>query len=457
VTRLLIPVKTKKADNLFMRLTSEKQKHVGAKTALMFFLALAATTLACRIPFSLVPTEEPTEPSVPLSAETAPPFHSESTPLETVTLAAGEVTPRAQGDLISLMSQKNAPQGKVAGLWLAADQTLWVSASDGIFIFQQNQWKKLIDRGGGHIWGMDKGGRVWVLLEDGSSIASFESLRPLIYAADKGWLPLSSTASYLNGVGDGLVTDKEGRVWLATGEDSLRRFDPQTDRWESFFSEQIGLKPAVDLKMESNMITDVALSADGSVWVSSCTTSGEVLTGQTVQAFDGENWRSILKTKGHCVLDMESTENGDMWVGGFDVLLHYDPNQDLWLKLPLPTYERRQIVYAVDIDSAQRPWVEVALGGGASMWGATVRYHLEGTQWVEDFNPKSWILSSVAFGPRGKTWLCAEGNISLYQSGKMQQVEKLDTYNCQIAAGPQGDVYVAALEGPDAGVWALLK
>ncbi|MCE1252003.1 MAG: hypothetical protein LWX83_00470 [Anaerolineae bacterium] len=430
-----------------MKFIKPGKKNFKLSLTLMVFLVLEGAALACQLPF-LSPVQKDQDALATELALSLP------TQVDTPTALP---TPRRLGDFESLMRKDNAPAGKLRDMWLAADETLWVTSDSGVYILQNQTWQQVLDRPANHIWGMDQGGRVWVLLEDGAAIVSFESLRPVVYGPDQGWAPLAPMMPYLRGVGDGLVTDKKGNIWLATGQDDLRRFDTRQNLWTSLRSDQIGLSPAFQLDMDNNLITDVALDREGRLWVSSCVSSGELMRGQTVQVYDGNNWFSIPETQGQCVLDMEAAPGGDIWVGGFDALLHYDGISKAWNKIALPSFQRQQIVFSIDVDAAQRPWVEVGLGGGASLWGAAVRYHLEGTQWVEDLNPNAWLLSYISFGPQGQTWLCGEGNIYRYQAGKMTRVEKIDTYDCRVSASKQGQVYIAALEGPDAGIWQWLK
>jgi len=408
--------------------------------------------LACRLPTA--PDQAPVEPSaVPLP--TAQPIPSavpwvspqpESSP-----------TPLQNGSLQSLMRTESAPQGQLAAEWQADNGDLWTTSNMGIYRYQAGHWQKVLELNAGQILGADKAGRIWIVLENGSRIVAIKDLKVTIYGSDQGWSPLLQRSPYLRGFGDGLVTDDKGRVWVATGQDDLRRFDPVSNRWEKFNSNQIGLKPAVELKMETNLITDVLLAKDGTIWVSSCSTSMQSVAGQTVQAFNGQQWHPILETADQCVFDMESDSAGNIWVGGFDQLMFYNAANKSWKNTALPPFERRQLVFSVDIDAAQRPWVEVGLGGGASLWGATIRYHLEGTQWVEDYAPKGFMLTDLAFSPEGDVWLCAEGAVEHYKEGKMQHLAQLDTYDCTVAAGKQGLVFVAARDGKDAGIWLLAK
>ena len=432
-----------------MNILSSRRKH-----PLILAGVLVLILLGCRLP--VAPDVLPVEPS-----PTPEPAQLQIPTLDPVpaTLLAPTLTPtpNTRGDFRSLMQLAGAPQGSLADEWASQDGTLWVTSEKGIYQFQARGWKLVLEGNAGRILGPDGAGRLWVLMDNASRIAAVTSQKTTIYDSQKGWVALPQVDAFLRGFGKRMATDGKGQVWVATEQDDLRRYDPKTDRWEKFTSTQIGLNPAVSLDMDLNLITNVLLAKDGSVWVGSCSTGVNSVAGQGVRVFDGQAWHPVVETSDQCVFDMDMDSAGNIWVGGFNQLLFYNTATKNWKNIPLPPFERRQLVFSVDVDAAQRPWVEVGLGGGASLWGATDRYHLEGTQWVQDLSSAGLVLSDVAFSAEGDAWLCADGGVNHYKDNKMQQAVQLDTYDCKAAAGPHGQVYIIARDGKDAGIWQLVK
>ena len=75
--------------------------------------------------------------------------------------------------------------------------------------------------------GADTDGNIWVIMNDESAIGFYDSTGSWeIYGAEHGWTTPDEVEYLSPGYGDGLVTDAQGGIWLATGRDYVRRFDP---------------------------------------------------------------------------------------------------------------------------------------------------------------------------------------------------------------------------------------
>jgi streptogramin lyase len=77
--------------------------------------------------------------------------------------------------------------------------------------------------------------------------------------------------------------------------------------------------------------------------------------GQGIRWFINGFWFDAPFTQGECVLDIEIDSLGRMWMGGFNVLIQYDPSTNNWTHIPLPDYERRQLVADITLDKNDNP------------------------------------------------------------------------------------------------------
>jgi hypothetical protein len=291
------------------------------------------------------------------------------------------------------------------------------------------------------VQGMDDEGRIWVILDGETAIAAYTSSGGWsVYGADQGWTTPPPHEYHSPGYGDGLVTDLQGKVWLATGRNDLRQFDPQTDTWRSLTATDIGYDPPEEEGYQGHFLSDVALSENGMVWVGDCIGMGETIKGQGIRWFDGENWFETPYTEGECVQDMEMAPDGRMWVSGFDALHFYDPSTSSWSSIPLPPWERRQLVVDLSLGSDDSPWVEIMRYGGASAYGAVARVHLEGEEWVLDFDLE---FSNLAFSGDGGAWLCSYGAIYKIEGGQAEEMENIAGMECLIAVDGANRLWVA--------------
>lgn len=368
-------------------------------------------------------------------------------PSRTPEASTTDATPVHAGPFQPVPPDEGLPDGKVHHLWIDADGYLWVASDQGVFVYSDDGWNQLLDRPAERIQGVDAEGRVWVILEGGTAIAAHEpSGTWSLYGPEQGWVvPLAP--EYLSpGYGDGLVTDLQGALWLATGRDDLRRFDPETQTWNSFRATDIGFDPPEEEGYQGHFVTDVELSEDLELWVGDCVGIGEGISGQGIRWSDGGSWFEAGSTAGQCVQDIEKDSSGRMWVGGFDALHQYDPITGSWSRIPLPDWDRRQLVVDIMLDRDDNPWVEIMRYGGASALGAVARYHLQGGKWYQDFD--GWF-SSLAFSSEGDAWLCSEGSVYGLEGGRLRKADEVGGLDCQIVVDGQDRVWV----GDDSGLW----
>ncbi|MGB5931880.1 MAG: hypothetical protein WBH57_02275 [Anaerolineae bacterium] len=350
------------------------------------------------------------------------------------------VTATSPGSFHLVTPADGLPTGAIRNLWIASDGHLWVATEAGILVHADEDWIILYDGPVERLLGADADGRIWTILEGGAAIAAYDpSGTWSFYGSDQGWT-IPPPQDYLSpGYGDGLVTDPRGQVWWATGQDDLRCFDPKSQTWKIFSATEIGFDPPEEEGYQGHFITDVELSRNAEVWVGDCVGMGELHLGQGIRWTDGDGWFGAPFTAGECVQDIEVDDAGRMWLGGFDALLQYDPATDSWSRIPLPPWERRQLVVNITLDREGNPWVEILRYGGASPLGEVAHYHLQNGTWVMDFD--GWF-GSLAFGTAAEAWACSEGSVYRLESGQAEEVGAVSGLDCQIIVDGTGRVWV---------------
>lgn len=412
---------------------------------------ILVVSLACALTQGIM-SVTPTSASSPMPDITPLPTE---TVISSATVAPTQspTTPVAARVLRPVMPEEGLPWGKISAILSDHLGRIWVSGLRGVYRYENGVWSVLYDQAADFIIGQDAVGRVWVLVDGGQRIASFGGKEAYRYGPTQGWSALAQAGYLSQGFGDGLANDNFNRVWLATGRDDLRRFDPQTGGWRRYTASEIGFAPAEDADYQGHFLTDVLRAQDGTIWVSDCIGQGEILSGQGVRRFDGSRWQAVSETADQCVYDMEIDANGRVWISAFDEVIFYDPQKDSWIHYTLPVYGRRQVVTSIDLDPSGAPWIEVLRAGGASIYGSTVRYHLKEGEWVLDFDPQMWLPSSLAFGIDGQAWLCAGGVLYQMTDSGAQPVGELRALSCQVKVDGSGRVWVASYNGADAGLW----
>ena len=387
------------------------------------------------------PTMPPPTPSperLPVETPTLPP----PTPVPATPVAETAPAPARAGTFSLVTPDQGLPEVDLNDLWIAPDGSLWVATAQGVFRNADGAWSQLMPEPARRVQGADTQGRVWVILEGETAIAAYEPSGTWTrYGPEQGWSPVPAAQFLSTGYGDGLVTDAQGHVWLATGRDDLRRFDPEKQTWTVFRATDIGFDPPEEEGYQGHFLSDVELSGNRKLWVADCVGVGEGMEGQGIRWSDGEGWFEATDTDGECVRDIETDGIGRTWVGGFDALLQYDPATGAWSRIPLPAWDRRQLVVDIDLDMNDNPWVQILRYGGASAFGAVTRYHLQDWEWVLDYDGD---FSSLAFDSKGTAWLCAEGTVCRLEGGQREEIGAAGGMNCHMIVAGAGRVWAAS-------------
>ena len=353
------------------------------------------------------------------------------------------------------MAEILPPGTRVSGVWVLPDGTPWIYGDTGIFSIDKNgQVKLMFDQPVSDLQGIDQSGRVWVLGKNYEFIAAYNGQDWRVYGSDQGWDGLPGRPYLSPGKGNGLAQDPQDRIWIATGADMVRLYEPKTDAWRSLSSVQLGFSPYHNSDYQGYLITDTLISKTGEVWLSACISEGEVLRSFGIWRSEGGRWQEIEAANQDCVFDMATGSDGVIWVGGFDGLLKYDPRSDSWTRVALPPSDRRQIVSRITINpTTGLPWIQVVRYGGASIYGSLAYYHLNPSGWVLDMESPSFSGIGTAFEPDGTAWMCGDGQVMKSDGTVLNKVTKLNLIDCQITIDGVGRVWVVGVDQAD--LWML--
>lgn len=344
----------------------------------------------------------------------------------------------------------------INGLWVGPNGMVWFSGDRGVYQANEKIWVSLSPPRPAVLLGSDEAGRTWALFEDGAAIGYYQGEGWNFFDQQSGWEPLPEPEYLSPGLADSLLTDGEGRVWLATGGGALRRFDPQDGRWVAVTAEEMGL-PAPDPNYQGYFITSLAKLKDGSILAGICAGEGESFMPVGASRLRDGQW-SIMKSTGEdCVLDLEISTDGTVWAGGFNALLELCPGCTTWKRIPLPAYERRQLVQSVEIDPQGNPWVEVMRYGGASAYGEVARYALQGGDWVGVYGPALYGSTALALGAESP-YLEAGGVLYRLEGSSLQEIAKLERGegSYRMVVDGSGLLWIARLGDPNGGLWTYL-
>lgn len=411
-----------------------------------------AISLACSVTATTATKELPTkEKRIP-----APESSPTAEPLQEKTSLPITETPEPQPEKSFARLQFGADNtAKITGLWISAAGEVWVGTTEGLYVYQDKKWSQALDRGIDALLGDDASGRLWVIQQNGSVISGYRDGVWVTYGQGEGWDPLPEPAYLSPGLGEEISTDADGRLWLATGMDDLRSFDPVTGRWERFTASQIGFPLFLEKDYQGYFLTDTAISGTGGVWVSACVGIGETLKGRGVTRQANDRWVVFPQTLGDCVFDIEVDGRGVGWIGTYEKLRVYNPFTGSWKEVKLPYFSRRQLVKRINLDMDSNPWVEVLRFGGSSPYGSLSLQYYDGEQWAMVYEMPDLQPAQLGFLTGGRVLIGSGGNLQVWQEGRLEPFSSFDGVITWIKGDRQGNGWVTVGDGADAGLWLI--
>ena len=388
-------------------------------------------------------------PATP-TANTLPP------PSATPVIHPSPIPPTLVSPFLRMTNVQGFPeQSSISDLWISPQGDLWVATNTGLYAKdagQNDNFSHIYNEPLKQIIGLQEDPyTIWALGADGNTIHAFRGNRQwIVYGSNEGWDPLP------NGVyNDTPAVTADGTVWLATGRDELRRFNPASGTWSTLRASDLGFAPA-DPNYQGHYLTDAVVSPTGSLWVSDCIGMGDDFTGQGVRYYRDGVWESIPVTENQCVFEIERDVEGRMWVGGTSAILVYDSVTGSWTDIPVPPWERRQYILHIAFAPSGHLWIGTLLCGGASC-DTSAFFIRQDDQWLPllDVTTYSWAAPYVSFDSYQTAWACWEGVVYRQTTNGITEIGALQTDLCMAIVDGSGTVWVVAFDGNDVGLWEV--
>jgi len=276
------------------------------------------------------------------------------------------------------------------------DGGLRLTTNAGYATYLDGQWDtQLVDEAQTLI-GVDGGGRAWIFGETGDTIY-YHRIGEELTLVNADWTPVSDPRALQ---GRGVISDGQGNVWLATGQD-VRVFDGE--QWTIYTREAMGMPPAE----WEDLLTGFTLTyveSQQQMWVGSCDWSGPgPFGGGGARWFDGQAWRGAdSPVADGCVTAIAADAEGRVWIGLHHGLVYlFDQTSGAWREFPLPepVEYRRGYPVALALGPDGSPWLLSALCGGASCDATRALYHLRSNRWVEVTGLRDYPENLIYQGP----------------------------------------------------------
>ncbi len=340
------------------------------------------------------------------------------------------------------------------------DDSLRLMTSVGYSTFHDGQWDTQLMDEGQTLVGVDAAGRAWLFGESGDVIY-YRRAGEELTSADAGWTPVTDPRALQE---RGVVSDNEGKVWLATAQD-VRVFDGA--QWTIYTREAMGMPPAEweDLLTE---FTLTYVESQQQMWVGSCDWGGPgPFGGGGVRWFDGQAWRGAqLPTATGCVTAITADAEGRVWIGmHHGIVKLFDQTTGNWREFPLPepVEYRRGYPVALSLGPDGAPWLLSALCGGASCDATRALYHLQDGAWVEVAGPQDYFQEfyqgptlPVLFDEAGTPWFFMGMMAFRIVDNRLEQPPSADLNVWAATAGKAGQIWVIANAKDDTpALWAL--
>jgi len=436
-----------------MRNTSHNQRLIHKCFLIILFIIPACTSP----PQGISQTEKPS-PTITmiLSTQSIYPTNTpekQTTPLPIPTFSE---TPLAKTvDQQGFQPVTELPPSAIMDIYAAPNGELWLASGAGIYRFLDPSWELMLEIPADDILGLDTQGRLWVVIESGSRIAVYKDNGWEFYGPSQGWNVIESFQYLYPGFGDGLASGPDNDVWLATGFDELRHFDSRTSSWQSLTAAEIGFPVMEDDFYQGHYLTDVLTASDGSIYASSCTGEGEGFGGFGIRRYANNAWYWVYRSDHDCIMDMEIDAQGRTWAGAFDKLLLINGDHTV-VQIPLPSYERLQVVLELELDPAGDPWVLVQKYGGGSIDGGQLLYQFHNNDWILHYEPDFLRSLDLAFTSEQTVWFCATGGLfKRNRTGLTFIPSPVVSLPCQIEVDILNRVWVAVQEYGGTGLWLL--
>lgn len=301
--------------------------------------------------------------------------------------------------------------------------TVWLATPDGLFSFANGDVAQYTTENSPL-----NANRIDALALDGSGAVWFTGGDTLYRMRNDEWEVYSAsdaTGSFPNGRLVGLDVSPNGTLWLGSDQSQICRFDPGVKGCVSFYNGDDGMATAP--------LTSLTIGSDSGVYYTTA--------GGGISILEDDSWRQLLieneAVPGNAIRDLALDANGGVWVaslggvGRIDAAGTRDPQQYTPANSPLPSVD-----------------VRVVLPSGDGIWVGTegVSY-FDGASWVT-YGPEDGLAGSnvqaIAADSQNRIWIGTTGGLSIWTGSTF--------FNLTSANGlPNDDI--TALQADDDVMW----
>jgi len=407
---------------------------------------VAATTIEAIIPSqqtSAITNPTPSLTNSPIPSET--PFPTPSPTTES----------RAVPGFQEVHINVDLPQEKLSILQISADGTLWMGTEHDILKLKDETWDTYLHLIPGQLVGVDKGGRVWVVDQDGMYISVWSGEMWTDYTFEDGWAPLQEFAQ----VRSRPVMDQHGQIWLSTDQD-LRVFNGTS--WEIYTHTDLGTSHP--LEAEEGLLPSLSLKfmpGINELWMGSCNWTGAgPIGGQGVLRFNGIDWEQVNpKLSSGCTTTITEDNQGNIWIGLDGNIWRYEPataNLTEFEAPPSPFEGGGKFgeVDEITFDHENNPWAEFLFCGGAGCGFGPILYRHQNGEWLQatmDFQYQRKLI----FDSDGNPWLLTSAGIFDLSKNELTQVAELQLDPSTVTTNESGRVWFIVINDDQNQLWTL--
>lgn len=340
------------------------------------------------------------------------------------------------------------------------DGSLWLMTRAGYATFRDGQWDtQLLDQEQTLV-GVDAAGRAWIFSKTGEKIY-YRRVGEELTPADAGWTPVWLPLTLQ---GRGVLSDSQGRVWLATEQD-VRVFDGE--QWTIYTREAMGI-PAASGEDTLTGYKLTYVESQQQMWVGLCDWYGEAGSqGGGASWFDGQTWRGAqIPAIDDCVTTIAADAEGRVWLGMDDgIVQRFDQVSGDWQQftLPAPGDYRISHVATLTMGPDGTPWALAALlppvcGGASCEASARAFYHFQDGAWVTVLVPDDESEDSLStnfpqhilFDGMGTPWVfLGWATVSRVENNRLVEPSVAELYWFSATVDAAGQIWVIARAGND--------
>lgn len=222
----------------------------------------------------------------------------------------------------------------------------------------------------------------------------------------------------------------DGSVWVATFDGGLRWLPPGQTHWFSIRSKD---------GLINDQVRSITPLSNGIIWFA---------TDTGASSFDGLRWTSVSSADGlidNNVYDIAVGEDGNIWFATYAGVSRFDPSTSTWTSLPSSDLPSSDIIHAIAIAPDGTPWVAPSNSNvipiEISSSGALFFNEGEG--------PPYENADQLSFALDGTLWIAGYDGVARFNPSSGEYT----VYDSQSTSGAISDYSEALAFSPDGSIW----